>query len=336
MFTHQPCKTRVLTGAQATGELHVGNYAGGIRPAIEASVDSRNEVIMLCADWHGLTNRKKIKEPGTKTNSVLAAYITLGFQLSQNSIILQSDFPQIMEVAWYLACTSPVGMLERAHAYKDALANGKEASSGLFFYPVLMAADIVTFDAQLVPVGKDQAQHLEYASDFVKLFNNAVEKEVLCEPKSKINANVPLVVGIDGERKMSKSYNNSIPLFLDKKSLEKRVKEIKTDSKGLNDPKDPATCAVYQIMSAFARPEALADMAEKLTRGTAYGYGHAKQDFVAEYEFVFGSRREQYEHYCNHPNEMFKLLEPGYERAQVYANAVRQRIRDALELKSVH
>lgn len=327
-------KTRVLTGIKPTGDLQVGNYAGGLKPIIDASRAGDSEVIMMCADWHGLTNRKEILEPGAKSYGVVAAALALGFELEGNSIILQSDFPQILEIAWYLACASQVGMLERAHAYKDAIANGKEPTNGLFYYPVLMAADIITFDTHVVPVGKDQSQHIEYASDMAKLFNNAVGKNVLREPHVRISADIPLVIGIDGERKMSKSYKNTIDLFMTKKDLEKRVKEIKTDSRGLNDEKDPNTCAVYQIMRAFGRPEALNDMAEKLRRGTGYGYGHAKMDFVAEYEHVFGAKRELYEYYLNNPAEMKKLLAPGMERATAYANRVCERVREAAGLKS--
>lgn len=325
-------RTRILTGIKPTGQLHLGNYFGAIRPMVEMSQDPNNEVILLCPDWHGLTNKATIFHPGELTYINIATCLALGFNLKNNAIILQSDFPQIQENAWYLACTSAAGLLERSHAYKDALANGKEATAGLLFYPVLMASDIMTFDAQFVPVGKDQAQHLEYASDMAKHFNNAVNKHVYIEPKGLLQ-DIPLLIGSDG-RKMSKSYNNTIPLFAPKKEIEKAVKEIKTDSKGLDDPKNPEECLVYVLFKSFASTEALTYMKERLEKGTGYGYGHAKKDFLEEHERVFGSKRELYEHYVSNPNEVKLLLKDGYTRATTYAQSVTLRARQSLGLKS--
>jgi tryptophanyl-tRNA synthetase len=329
--THKPGRVRVLTGAKPTADLHVGNYFGAIRPAIEASHDPAKEVILMCVDWHGLTDRAKILEPGKFSASLLATYLTMGFSLENNMIVLQSEIPEIPEIAWYLSCVSAVGLLERAHAYKDALNSGKEPTVGLFNYPILMASDIVTFDAQIVPVGKDQSQHLEYTSDMVKLFNNAVGRPVLFEPKAEIQS-TPLLIGIDGERKMSKSYGNHVPLFAPKKEIEKKIKEIKTDSKGLDDPKDPETCAVFQILKSFGSQDAINYMEDRLRKGTAYGYGHAKKDLLDEHERVFGAKRELYEHYINSPRELAQMLAPSHERARAIAATVRQRVRDALSL----
>lgn len=327
-------RRRVLTGIQPTGELHVGNYFGAIKPIVEFSKDPRNEVLFLCVDWHGLTNRVKVLESGSSSLGILAATLALGFNTEENCVLLQSDFPQIQESAWYLACTSSAGLLERSHAFKDAVSNGKEATGGLLFYPALMAADIMTFDADVVPVGKDQSQHIEFASDMGKSFNNAVGQLVFKEPKALIQKESPLVPGIDG-RKMSKSYNNHIPLFATKKEVEKRIKEIKTDSAGLDDPKDPSTCLVYQILVSFGSSESLAYMHERLTKGTGYGYGHAKIDLLAEHERVFGQRRERYEYYLANPGEVRKLMERGYDRANLIANNVRDRARSALGLLSM-
>ncbi len=327
----QSKRRRVLTGIQPTGELHVGNYFGALKPIIEFSHDPQNEVFFLCVDWHGLTNRSKILESGANSLGILAAALALGYNAKDNFILLQSDFPQIQENAWYLACASSSGLLERSHAYKDAIANGKEATGGLLFYPALMAADIMSFDADVVPVGKDQAQHLECASDMGKLFNNAVGKSVYKEPKCLIHADVPLVPGTDG-RKMSKSYNNHIPLFAPKKEIEKRIKEIKTDSAGLNDPKDPEACYIWQILRSFGSPEAISYMHDKLAAGTGYGYGHAKMDLIAEHERVFGAKRELYDHYLKTPADVWKIMAPKYEEAEQIANAVRTRVRSALGL----
>ncbi|NBO39279.1 tryptophan--tRNA ligase [bacterium] len=329
--THTAGRVRVLTGAKPTADLHVGNYFGAIKPAVEASLDPAKEMILMCADWHGLTDRAKILEPGKHTAGLLASYLAMGFSLEKNMIILQSEIPEIPEIAWYLSCVSAIGLLERAHAYKDALQSGKEPTAGLFNYPILMAADIVTFDAQIVPVGKDQLQHLEYASDMVKLFNNAVGRPVLFEPKALVQE-TQLLIGIDGERKMSKSYGNHIPLFAAKKDIEKRIKEVKTDSKGLDDPKDPETCAVWQILKSFGSKDAIDYMEDRLRKGTGYGYGHAKKDLMDEHERVFGSKRELYEHYLNSPREMAQLLAPSNSQARHIAATVRQRVRDALGL----
>lgn len=325
-------KTRVLTGIKPTGDIHLGNYVGAIRPCIEFSQDPAHEVILMCADWHGLTTRNEIMDAGKATLPLLSTFLTLGFKTEGNSLVLQSDFPQIQENAWYLGCVTGTGLLDRAHAYKDAIASGQKPTAGLYFYPVLMASDIVTFDTELVPVGKDQAQHLEYMSDMTKLFNNSVNSEAFKEAKPLIREEAALLVGTDGERKMSKSYNNSIPLFGNKKEIEKRIKEIKTDSKGLDDVKDPDTCAVYQILKSFGSEAALNDMAEKLRKGKGYGYGHAKMDLWAEHQRVFGSKQAEFEHYVKNPKEIWAKMEGGYARATSYADGVVKRVRSSLGL----
>lgn len=323
---------RILTGLKPTGHLHLGNYFGGLKPIIDLSTDPANEVILMCADLHGLTDRQRMQLPGESTLSHLATYVTMGFNLNSNSIIIQSEFSQILKNSWYLSCATNMGLMERAHAYKDAVANGKDPTAGLFYYPILMASDILTFDADLVPVGKDQSQHIEIASDCARHFNTIVKKPVYKEPKGLINATLPLVPGLDGVKKMSKSYNNEIPLFAAKKDIEKRVKEIKTDSKGLDDVKNPEECAIFQIFRSFASPEALAYMKDRLEKGVGYGYGHAKKDFLDEHEKVFGSKKEEYEHYLQNPKELRKKIEPGYLKAHSYADAVTQRAHAALGL----
>jgi tryptophanyl-tRNA synthetase len=326
-------RVRILTGVKPSGSLHLGNYFGAILPSVAESKRQQSEVILMCVDLHALTNRAQIREAGEHTNPLLAAYLALGFETAGNSIILQSEFPQILEIAWYLACVTNVGLLERAHAYKDALANGKDPTCGLFYYPVLMASDILTFAAEQVPVGKDQAQHLEYASDMAGYFNSAVGSEVLRKPKPVIQ-DVPLIVGIDGERKMSKSYNNEIPIFGPPNVIEKRIKSITTDARGLDDPKDPDTCAIFQILKTFASAKRVEDMRERMLRGTGYGYGHAKGDLIDAHREAFGAHQALYEHYIQNPSEIHKLLGPGRERAQNIASATRDQARDALGLKS--
>jgi tryptophanyl-tRNA synthetase len=327
-----PGKSRVLTGIKPTDIPHLGNYFGAIKPMIDASKADDSEVFLMCADWHGLTDKQKIMQPASYTVPTLATMVVLGFNLNGNALFCQSMVPEIMENAWYLSCVSGVGLLERAHAFKDAVQSGKDATCGLFYYPILMASDILSFDTEFVPVGKDQAQHIEYASDMAKSFKAAVEKDCYVEPKARINSETPLLLGIDGERKMGKSYNNHIPMFASKKEVEKRVKEIKTDSKGLDDPKDPDNNLIYKLFTAFASQEAQKHMHEKLRVGTGYGYGHAKKDFLEEYERVFGAKREEYEHYVNNRAELFKLLEPGLLRVRSIAAQVTRRARDCLGL----
>ena len=323
-------RERVLTGIKPTGDLHLGNYQGAILPIVTLSQATDRDVILMCADWHGLTDKNKILGPGLLAPQILSALLVCGFNTSDHILMRQSDFPQIQEISWYLSCATSVGLLERAHAYKDALANGKEATAGLFFYPALMAADIVTFDASLVPVGKDQLQHLEMAADMARYFNVSTNTPALRLPHPLVQQHRPLLMGIDGERKMSKSYSNEIPLFGTKKEIEKRVKEIKTDSKGLNDPKDPETCLLFQIFCSFASAEAQGHMRERLAVGTGYGYGHAKADFLDEHERVFGSKREEFFHYAQSPAELWIRMEAGTQRAHVMADAVRSRARAAL------
>jgi tryptophanyl-tRNA synthetase len=288
----------------------------------------------MCVDLHALTNKAQIREAGQYTMPLLAAYLALGFETSRNAIILQSDFPQILTISWFLSCVTHVGLLERAHAYKDALASGKAPTCGLFYYPVLMASDILTFGAEQIPVGKDQAQHIEYASDMAGYFNTAVGRDVFVKPRAVVQ-DQPLMPGIDGERKMSKSYNNEIPMFGDQKIIEKRIKAITTDARGLDEPKDPETCAVFQILQSFASEERVAEMRSRLERGTGYGYGHAKRDLMEAHTETFAVHQERYEHYLNSPDEVKRLLEPGRERAWAVAEATLARAREALELCSL-
>lgn len=327
-------RTRALTGVKPSGSLHLGNYFGAIKPCTAASQDPDTEVILMCVDLHALTNKAQIREAGQYTMPLIAAYLALGFETRGNSIILQSDFPQILTISWFLSCVTHLGLLERAHAYKDALASGKLPTCGLFYYPVLMASDILTFSAKHIPVGKDQAQHVEYAADMAGYFNSAVGREVFVKPVS-VTQETPLMPGIDGDRKMSKSYNNEIPMFGDQKLIEKRIKSITTDARGIDEPKGPETCAIFQILRSFASDERVADMKAKLERGTGYGYGHAKLDLIEAHRETFGTHQEKYQHYLNSPDEVRRLLEPGRQRAWDIAEETLTRARDALELRSL-
>lgn len=331
--TNKPLKKRILTGMKPTGNVHLGNYFGAILPAVELSLDPSYEVLLLCVDWHGLTNRKDILTPGQMTHEIISTYLALGFNLKDNAILLQSDFSQIQEISWYLSCATGVGLLERAHAYKDALASGKDPTAGLLYYTVLMSSDILTFGASAVPVGKDQLQHLEFASDMAKSFNHITSQQVFLEPIPMVQKDSSTLLGTDG-RKMSKSYQNTIPIFASKKQVEKYVKDIKTDGAGLHDPKNPENCLVFQLFQSFASSEAVAYMRDRLLQGTNYGYGHAKQDFLMEFERVFSEKRKHFEHYLQHPEEVKLSLQEGYERAFTYADGIVKKARQALGLKN--
>ena len=326
-------KKRFLTGFKPTGHIHLGNYFGAIQPAIELSKKREHEVILMIANWHGLADRKNIFSPAKHTKETLATFIALGFELKDNSIIIQSDFNEILEIQWYLSSVATVGLLERAHAYKDAIQNGKVPSIALFNYPILMAADILTFGSEYVPIGKDQSQHLEYASDLAKGFNNLTNTKTFLEPKAIIQE-TPILIGTDGTRKMSKSYKNEIPIFTEEKELEKRIKEIKTDSKGLNDPKDPETCTIYNIFKTFASKSAMEHMYESLKRGQNYGYGHAKLDFISEHKRVFSEKRKKFQYYFE-SDDISSLLKEGYERAEDHARRTLEKARKALKIPSL-
>ena len=327
-------KKRFLTGFKPTGHIHLGNYFGAIKPAVELSHNSDYEVILMIANWHGLADRKNIFSPAKHTKETLATFLALGFDVKNNSIIVQSDFSEILEIQWYLSSVATVGLLERAHAYKDAIQNGKTPSIALFNYPILMAADILTFESEFVPIGKDQSQHLEYASDLAKSFNNQTQSKTFLEPKAIIQ-DTPILIGTDGTRKMSKSYKNEIPIFCDEKELEKRIKEIKTDSKGLDEPKDPESSTIYNIFKTFASPSAQEHMYESLKRGKNYGYGHAKRDFLSEHKSIFSEKRKVFEYYLE-SDDMSSLLKEGYEKAQEISQKTLKKARQALKIMDLH
>ncbi len=321
---------RVLTGIQSTGTPHLGNILGAIIPAIKMSEVPENESFLFIADLHSLT---QIKDPLLlKSNTLSTASTWLACGLNPNNVVFyrQSDVPQVSELMWYLLTFFPYQRLTLAHSFKDKADRLEDVNGGLFNYPMLMAADILLYDANQVPVGKDQLQHLEFTRDVAARFN-AKMGEVFVLPDEHINEQTMLIPGIDGQ-KMSKSRNNIIDIFEDEKGLRKRIMSISSDSTPLEAPKNPDTCTVFSIYQLLAEPAEVEVMRSNYLTG-GYGYGHAKQ---ALFELIcsrFASERTQYTYFMNHPSEVEGILLDGAQRASAVANPVLNRVRQALGLR---
>lgn len=322
--------SRVLTGIQSTGTPHLGNILGAIIPAIKMSEVPENESFLFIADLHSLT---QIKDPLLlKSNTLSTAATWLACGLNPNNVVFyrQSDVPQVSELMWYLLTFFPYQRLTLAHSFKDKADRLEDVNGGLFTYPMLMAADILLYDANQVPVGKDQLQHLEFTRDIAARFN-AKMGEVFVLPDEHINEQTMLIPGIDGQ-KMSKSRNNIIDIFEDEKGLRKRIMSISSDSTPLEAPKNPETCTVFSIYQLLAEPAEVEVMRSNYLTG-GYGYGHAKQ---ALFELIcsrFASERTQYTYFMNHPSEVEGILLDGAQRASAVANPVLNRVRQALGLR---
>ncbi|WP_334055987.1 tryptophan--tRNA ligase [Polaribacter sp. P097] len=316
--------SRILTGVQSTGTPHLGNLLGAILPAIEMANDPKNEAFLFIADMHSLTQIKDGKQLRENTYSTAATWLACGLDINKTVFYRQSDIPQVTELSWYLSCYFPYQRLTLAHSFKDKADRLSDVNSGLFTYPMLMAADILLYDAEIVPVGKDQLQHLEMTRDVANRFNHVVG-ETLVAPKAKIQENTKLVPGTDGE-KMSKSRENTINIFLTDKKLRKQIMGIKTDSTPLEEPKNPDTDNVFALYKLLATDTQIAEMRANYEGGN-YGYGHAKQ---ALYEVIvekFATIRERYHHYMNNQHEIDEALKLGAEKATETANEVLQRVR---------
>ncbi|OAD46565.1 tryptophan--tRNA ligase [Polaribacter atrinae] len=319
--------SRILTGVQSTGTPHLGNLLGAILPAIKMANSPENESFIFIADMHSLTQIKDGKELRENTYSVAATWLACGIDINKTIFYRQSDIPQTTELTWYLSCFFPYQRLTLAHGFKDKADRLGDVNAGLFTYPMLMAADILLYDAEIVPVGKDQLQHLEMTRDVANRFNNIVG-ETLVPPQAEIQKNTKLVPGIDGE-KMSKSRNNIINIFLPDKKLRKQVMSIKTDSLGLEDPKNPDTDNVFGLYKLLASDEQIATMRANYEGGN-YGYGHAKQ---ALYELIleqFSPIRDRYNHFMENKHEIDEALKIGAEKATVVANGVLKRVRSKI------
>lgn len=322
---------RLLTGIQATGVPHLGNILGAILPGIKMSQDRENEAFFFIADLHSLTTVKDSERLKMNTYSVAAAWLAFGFDVEKNTFYRQSRVPQVCELTWYLNCFTPFPMLANAHSFKDKSDRLSDVNSGLFTYPVLMAADIILYDANYVPVGKDQIQHLEMTRDIAEKFNNTMG-ETFVLPEAKVDERVMIVPGTDGQ-KMSKSYNNFIDIFLPEKELKKQVMAVVTDSKPLEEPKDPETCNVFKLYRLIATPEKVNEMADNYRKG-GYGYGHAKTELLQTILFTYAKQRELYSYYMSNINELELKLQTGEKKAELIANQTLKRVREKLGLLS--
>jgi tryptophanyl-tRNA synthetase len=315
---------RILTGIQSSGVPHLGNLLGAIIPAIELSKDPKNESLFFIADMHSLTTVYDANLLKENTYATAAAWLAFGFNTDDNLFYRQSDIPEVCELMWYLNCITPYPMLANAHSFKDKASKLHNVNAGLFTYPVLMAADILLYDAELVPVGKDQKQHLEMTRDMAGAFNHTYG-ETLIEPESHIDERVMIIPGTDGQ-KMSKSYNNFINIFLPDKKLRKQIMGIQTDSTPMEDPKETTNCNVFRLYKLLASNEQTAEM-ETNYKGGNYGYGHAKQ---ALYEIIidkYTTERARFNELMDNKELIEKELQKGAEKARIIARGVLDRVR---------
>ena len=320
---------KILTGIQSTGTPHLGNLLGAILPAIELSKKPENETFLFIADLHSITQIKDGATLRENTYSTAATWLACGVDISKVTFYRQSDVPQTAELSWYLSCFFPFQRLTLAHSFKDKSDRLSDVNAGLFTYPMLMAADILLYDAEFVPVGKDQLQHIEITRDVAARFNNQMG-ETFVLPESYLQEDTKYVPGTNGG-KMSKSANNIINIFLDDKALRKQVMSIETDSTPLEEPKNPDTCKVFAIYKLLANETQIAEMIEKYKNiNRDFGWGHAKQ---ALFELIierFKSEREKYNYYMSNRNELDEALALGAEKAREVANGVLKRVRDKL------
>lgn len=318
---------RILTGIQSSGKPHLGNLLGAIIPAIELSKNKDNESFFFIADLHSLTTIKDAKLRTENVNAVAAAWLACGFDTSNNTFYRQSRVPACCELTWYLNCITPFPMLANAHSFKDKSDRLADVNAGLFDYPVLMASDILLYDANYVPVGKDQKQHLEMTRDIASAFNHQFG-ETFVIPESLIDDNVMTIPGTDGQ-KMSKSYGNIIDVFLPEKKLRKNVMQIVTDSTPMEAPKNPDTCHVFAIYKLLATDNQVKEMRKKYEGGN-YGYGHAKQELFELLLEKFKSEREKYDYYMNNLDELENELQKGEKKAAEIAKEVLTRVKKKL------
>ena len=319
--------SRILTGIQATGTPHLGNLLGAIIPAIELSKQSENESFLFIANMHSLTQIKNAAELKKNTYEIAAAWLACGLDTEKTFFYRQSDIPEVCELSWYLSCFFPYQRLTLAHSFKDKADRLEDVNAGLFTYPVLMAADILLYDAEVVPVGKDQLQHLEMARDMGARFNHQMG-EVFVLPNAELQEDTKYVPGTDGQ-KMSKSRGNIINIFLPEKELKKQVMGIETDSKTLEEPKDPETDKVFAIYKLIATPEETAVLEQKYLAGN-FGYGHAKTELLNLILTKFAKERELISYYMNNLPELDEKLQQGADKTRKVASETLKRVRESL------
>ncbi len=319
---------RILTGIQPSGTPHLGNYFGAMRQVCD--LQSKGESFLFIADYHALTVSPDPKALRQNVVNLALDFISCGVDLDKTVFFRQSEVPEVCELAWILGTIAPMGLLERAHSYKDKLAKGFSANVGLFTYPVLMAADILLYQSNLVPVGKDQKQHLEITRDLAIKFNNEYG-DILTIPEAYIPEEVAIVPGTDGQ-KMSKSYGNVIPIFGTEKEIKKAVMNIVTDCKGLEEKKDPDACNVFAIYKLFATPEEVQKMRENYLGGN-YGYGHAKLALFEKIWTCFEPMRRRRAELAADIPGMMKLLSRNAEKARAAADVLLSKVREAVGLR---
>jgi tryptophanyl-tRNA synthetase len=316
---------RILTGVQSTGTPHLGNLLGAVLPAIEMAKATSDDSFLFIADLHSLTQIKNGETLRENTFSTAATWLACGLNIEKTHFYRQSDVSEVTELAWYLNCFFPYQRLTLAHSFKDKSEDLADVNTGLFTYPMLMAADILLYDAEIVPVGKDQLQHLEITRDVASRFNHQMG-ETFVIPKAKIQEHTQHIPGTDGQ-KMSKSKNNTINIFLPEKKLRKQIMGIQTDSTALEDPKDPDTCTVFTLYSLLAPASSIQELRARYQAG-GMGYGHAKQllfDLILD---RFSEEREKYDYFHQHPEEVYIALAKGAEKARKVAQEVVLRVRD--------
>ena len=319
---------RILTGIQPSGIPHIGNYFGAMKQCID--LQNEGEPYLFIADYHALTTNPKPEDLRMRIQRLAADFLACGIDPERTVFYRQSDIPTVCELMWILNNIVGLGFLERAHSYKDKIAKGFQPNNGLFSYPVLMAADILLYRSDLVPVGKDQKQHLEMTRDIAIKFNQTYG-ETFVIPDAKIAENVAVIPGLDGQ-KMSKSYDNTIEIFFEsEKAIRKKFMSIKTDSKGMEEPKDPDTCNVFQLYKLFATPEQLEEMRARYLAGN-YGYGHAKQALFEAYMDFFAPMRKRREEILADPGYIHGILKKGAEKARAEAEKTMKLVRERVGL----
>lgn len=333
-------KTRILTGITTTGIPHLGNYVGAIRPTVIASKNKEVESFYFLADYHALIKSQDAKRVNESRLEIAATWIAAGLDVDNAIFYRQSDLPEIPQLTWLLTCICAKGLMNRAHAYKAAVADNQSANNedldagitmGLFSYPILMTADILMFNADLVPVGRDQIQHLEMARDLAQRFNFLYKKDFFTLPEAQIDENVAVLSGLDG-RKMSKSYDNTIPLFVDEKKLLKLVRKIKTNSLEPGEPKDPNEGTLMQIYTAFASEAEVADLKAKYLDGISWG--EVKDILFEKLNAELGDAREKYKELILRPDYIEDILQTGAKRARAIATPFMQELREAVGIRN--
>ena len=319
--------SRILTGIQATGTPHLGNLLGAIIPAIELSKQSENESFLFIANMHSLTQIKNAEELKKNTYEIAAAWLACGLDTEKTYFYRQSDIPEVCELSWYLSCFFPYQRLTLAHSFKDKADRLDDVNAGLFTYPVLMAADILLYDAEVVPVGKDQLQHLEMARDMGARFNHQMG-DVFVLPQAELQEDTKYVPGTDGN-KMSKSRGNIINIFLPEKELKKQVMGIETDSKSLEEPKDPEIDKVFALYELIATAEQTEVLRQKYIAGN-FGYGHAKNELLSLILTKYAKERELFSYYMNNLPELEQKLQEGAEKTRKIAAETLKRVRESL------